>query len=187
MLITRRRGQAVVAVLFALIALTTWQLWPTSTAATTAPRPTSIGKLTLATIAGTTLVTPVLAFSNGGSTPPPATGGGGAGSGKFSASAADLAFATGSQAPLLLRALATGTHLQTATVVLYAAGTTRRAEQWTFSDATVSSLQESDGAIGKPAKLALALTYGKVTWTTYNSAGAMVSTYCFDMATNAAC
>lgn len=183
MLITRRRGQAVVAVLFALIALTTWQLWPTSTAATTAPRPTSIGKLT---IAGTTVVTPVLAFTNGGSTPPAATGGG-AGSGKFSASPADLAFATGSQAPLLLRALATGTHLQTATVVLYAAGTTRRAEQWTFSDATVSSLQESDGAIGKPAKVALALNFGKVTWTTYNSAGAMVSTYCFDMATNAAC
>lgn len=168
-----------------LLALATWRLWPASAAATTT-KPTSVGTVSFATINGTTVTEPLLSFTTS-ATAPTSTGTGGAGAGKFTAGSVQLAFSSGGHAPLVLRALAAGTHVAKTTITLYAAGTSRAAERWTLTDSAITSLAVADSTIGKPAKVSIAVSYSRLQWATLTASGATYSSTCWDLTTNAAC
>jgi hypothetical protein len=92
-------------------------------------------------------------------------------------------------APLLLRALATGIHLPDIKVVLYRPGTTTRMEQWTFTEAVLTALQNSQvGPPGHAPRIQLGWGFRRIIQTTYAADGTTVaSSYCFDLALQASC
>ena len=153
------------------------------------PAAEAVGKLTLADVSGTTdYATTVRSFSMAGNQSGASGTGGGGGAGVFTASDGTAGFDTSGPSPLLLRTLATGRHVPTATVVVYAPGTNTRSEQWTFTDVLLADLQYARSSRGKAPRATLQWTYHRVTWTTYAANGStVVQTYCYDTATRTNC
>ena len=153
------------------------------------PAAEAVGKLTLADVSGTTdNATTVRSFSMAGNQSGTSGSGGGGGAGVFTASDGTAGFDTSGPSPLLLRTLATGQHLPTATMVVYAPGTNTRSEQWTFTDVLLADLQYARSSRGKAPRATLQWTYHRVTWTTYAANGStVVQTYCYDTATRTSC
>ena len=162
---------------------------PPPAPAAAVPAAEAVGKLTLADISGTTdYATTVRSFSMSGNQSGTSGSGGGGGAGVFTASDGTAGFDTSGPSPLLLRTLATGRHLPTATMVVYAPGTNTRSEQWTFTDVLLADLQYSRSSRGKAPRATLQWTYHRVTWTTYAANGStVVQTYCYDTATRTSC
>jgi len=170
----------VVPIVFLLVAvLMAGQRGPSNAAAV--PAGEAVGKVTFTGLTGgVTLGTTIRSFSYSGSTPS---------GGKYVPGSFQLNLDTGGRTPLLLRAVTTGIHLPTTTVVLYRPGTTTRTEQWTLSDVMVSSHQNSQfGPPSKAPRLVLALTFRKITWATYAADGTtVVESYCWDTVTITNC
>ena len=153
------------------------------------PAAEAVGKLTLADVSGTTdYATTVRSVPMAGNQSGASGTGGGGGAGVFTASDGTAGFDTSGPSPLLLRTLATGQHLPTATMVVYAPGTNTRSEQWTFTDVLLADLQYARSSRGKAPRATLQWTYHRVTWTTYAANGStVVQTYCYDTATRTSC
>ena len=129
---------------------------------------------------------PLRSFSAGGtntSTPI----GGGAGAGKFVADDPAAVVEATDVDPLLLRAVATGVHLQKVTVTLFRPDTRDRQQVWEFADVTMSEARTVQSGSAKPPRVSLGVRYTRVTVTTYDAGGAVARTFCFALDTNAAC
>ena len=162
---------------------------PPPAPAAAVPATEVVGKLTLADVSGTTdYATTVRSFSMSGNQSGGSGSGGGGGTGVFTASDGTAGFDTSGPSPLLLRLLATGRHLPTATVVVYAPGTSTRSEQWTFTDVLLADLQYARSSRAKAPRATLQWTYHRVTWTTYAANGSTaVQSFCYDLATRTSC
>jgi hypothetical protein len=174
-----------VAVLVLTIAAATW--WAVRPASDAAPPPAraatpAAGSLTFHTLPGASgdSTIPLLAFSIGG-TNTTSTAGGGAGSGRFQAQDASVSLDLSSVDPLLLRALATGTRVQRATVTL-----SDGAEEWVFDDVTITSAAWGGGS-AKAGSVALTLAYSRVQASTYDGKNAPVASFCYDVAAARIC
>jgi hypothetical protein len=178
--------------LVALIALVAWSAIRSVSEAAPAVTPkaastSQAGRIAFDSLPGAVKATLVLrSFSVGGTTSS-TPGGGGGGAGKFTADDPVAVIDAADVDPLLLRTVTTGVHLQKVTVSLFRPGTTTRQEVWELADVTISGLHTTQSGSAKPPRVSLALTYARVTVTTYDAKGAVARTFCFSPATSAAC
>ena len=143
------------------------------------PSGESVGKVTLTGLPGSPAVTTTIrSFSMSGTNPT-----------KYAPGVPTVNLDTLPNAPLLLRALATGIHLPDVKVVLYRPGTTTRMEQWTFAEAQLTTLQTiQSGPPGRAPRIQLGWSFRRITQATYATDGTTVSSsYCYDLALQASC
>ncbi len=88
---------------------------------------------------------------------------------------------------LLLRAVATGVHLQRATVTVFRPGTTKRQQVWELADVTVGEMSTSQSGSAKPPRVIVALRYAQVRLTSYDASGAAAASVCLSVATASSC
>ena len=189
----RRPGPAVVTLLLLAALLVVGGRWSDSraeSAPAAVPSTQAVGKITLTDVVGTSDVsTTIRSFGWSGQNAGDTASGGGSGSGKLTASDGTVGIDTASTSPLLFNALATGRHLPTVTVVVFAPGTTTRREQWTFTDARVTRLDYARSGSQRAApRASLAWGYTAVRWSTYAANGTTVlQTHCTNLATSTTC
>lgn len=148
---------------------------------------TQAGKVVIDSLQGGVKATlPLRSFRVGGTNTSTSTGGGG-GAGKFVPDDPALVLDASAVDPLLLRAVATGIHIQKVTVTLFRPGTNDRQQVWELSDVTISEARTAQTGSAKQPQVSLGLRYAKVAQTTYDSGGAMVQTFCFNVSTVGSC
>lgn len=181
-----RRPAVPLALLALIAALLVLTLRPTSDASpATAAVPSSeiVGRLTIPGLPGVpssfTWNTTIRSFSVGASN----SGGG------LTTGVPVAGIDSSSYTPMLLRAVATGIHLPTATVVLYYPDTRNRMEQWTFAEVQLTDLKDSqNGPPSRAPRLTLSWTFNRITYATYDMNGSTLrSKYCYDTSTHATC
>jgi len=183
------RRPALLVALLSILAVVLWSGVDRSSGAATVPDSQAVGKVTVTGLAGgTTLSTTIRSFAMDGIAPSGLPGGGG-GSGQFKPGAPVIGLDSGDTAPLLLRAIATGSHLPSVTVVLYRPGTQTRLEQWTFTEVVLKELaHRQDGPPSRFPRLSLSWTWNLVTWRTYAPNGTTIlASYCYDAEVVATC
>ena len=188
---TSRRLTALVAIaVTAMVALLAWTATRSGSEAAPAParaNAAQAGKLVLASLPGDVKASLAIRSFDAGGTNAGTTTGGGGGSGKFVPDDVALVLDAAEVDPLLLRAVATGVHLQKATVTVFRAGTNDRQQVWDFADVTLSEMRTAQTGSAKPPRVSLGLRYATVTLTTYDASGAAVRSFCFSVATGAGC
>ena len=190
--LTSRRLIATIAVVaVAMVALLSWTATRSGSEAAPAParaNAAQAGKLVLDSLPGGVKASlAVRSFDAGGVNTGATSGGGGSGSGKFVPDDVALVLDAADVDPLLLRAVATGVHLQKATVTVFRAGTSAKQQVWDFADVTLSELRTSQAGSAKPPRVSLGLRYARVTLTTYDASGAVAQSFCFSVTTSAGC
>jgi hypothetical protein len=174
-LVTRRPAALLVVIALLLTALLAGNRLASE--ASPAPAPLvpadqAVGKITITGLPGSiTFSTTIRGFSTSGSASGDATGGGG-GAGAFTPGFPIASLDTATTAPVLHRAVATGVHLPTVTVVLYRPDSTIRLEQWKYDDVILSNLQYSQsGPPDRVPRLSLGWKYVKLEYSTYAANG----------------
>lgn len=133
----------------------------------------AVGKITITGLPGAiTFSTTIRGFSTSGSASGDSGGGGGGGAGVFTPGFPVAGLDTASTSPVLHRAVATGVHLPTVTVVLYRPDSTVRLEQWKYDDVLLSNLQYAQtGPPNRVPRLSLSWKYVKLEYSTYAANG----------------
>jgi type VI protein secretion system component Hcp len=91
-------------------------------------------------------------------------------------------------APLFVRTVMGGTHVPSVVVDLFQPGTSKRATEWTFTDALLSLVTDSKTSPANAPTQTVSWSFRTMTETTYKADGSTVSrTYCFDIAQYAGC
>jgi type VI secretion system secreted protein Hcp len=189
----RRPYLLAVALLLLATLLVAGSRWPGSradSAPAAVPSAQAVGRITLTDVVDSTdVATTVRSFTWDGQMAAPAGGGGGGGAGKLTASDGAVGIDTAGTSPLLFDALASGRHLRTVTVVVFAPGTTTRREQWTFTDAVLTGLDYTrSGSRSLAPRARLSWSYRSVRWATYAANGStVVRQHCVDLAANTPC
>ena len=189
--LTSRR--ALVALTLLLVALlVVWSALRSGSEAAPAPRAgaAQAGKVVFDSLPGSVRASlPVRSFDAGGvnDTTPGGGGGGGGGAGKFVPDDTALVLDAADVDPLLLRVVATGTHLQKVTVTLFRAGTSARQQVWEFADVTLSRMRTAQTGSARAPRVSLGLRYAEVTVTTYDARGGVEQSFCFAPVASASC
>ena len=184
--------RTVVLVSLVLVALLAWSAWRSGSEAASPVAPAragsaQAGKVVLDSLPGAVKASlPVRTFAAGGVNTSTFAGGG-AGTGKFVPDDPALVVDATDVDPLLLRAVATGVHLQKVTVTLFRPGTHDKEQVWEFADTILSEMRTAQSGSARAPRVSLGLRYTRVTLTTYDADGGVARTFCFALNTSTAC
>lgn len=184
-----RRPALPIVLLSLLAALLFWSGRLSSEAAPAAapaavPAAQAVGKVTFQYSSGPQTAT-VRSFAWSGSSTGSTGSGGGTGGGSFTAGNPTVNLDTASISPAILKALSTGAHLPSVTVVLYRPGTTTRFDQWKFLDVQFREVRQTQS--GPPSQFPreqVTWTWGRVRRDVYAANGSTIlGTYCWTIST----
>jgi type VI protein secretion system component Hcp len=128
--------------------------------------------------------TTVRSFAWSGSSTASSGSGGGSSGGGFTGGNPTVNLDTGPASAALLKALSTGAHLPTVTVVLYRPGTTTRLDQWKFLDVLFREVRQTQSSPGQSPREQVTWTWGRVRRDVYAANGTtIVGTFCWSIST----
>jgi len=187
-----RRAALPLVLLSLVAALLLWSGRLTSEAAPAAPAQAAavpaaqaVGKVTFQYESNSSQTLTMRSFAWSGSSTGSSGSGGGSGAGVFTAGNPTVNLDTGSFSPVVAKALSTGQHWPSVTVVLYRPGTTIRFDQWKFMDVQLREVRATQS--GPPSQFPreqVTWTWGRVRRDLYAANGTTVlGTYCWNIST----
>ena len=189
-----RRAALPLVLLSLVAALLLWSGRLTSEAAPAAapaqaaavPAAQAVGKVTFQYGSSSSETLTMRSFAWSGSSTGSSGSGGGSGGGVFTAGNPSVNLDTGSFSPVVAKALSTGQHWPSVTVVLYRPGTTTRFDQWKFIDVQLREVRATQS--GPPSQFPreqVTWTWGRVRRDVFAANGTTVlNTYCWTISTN---
>jgi hypothetical protein len=149
------------------------------------PAAQAVGKVTFQYGSNSVETVTIRSFAWSGSSTGSAGSGGGSGGGVFTGGNPTLNMDTSSFSPAVAKALSTGAHWPSVTVVLYRPGTTTRFDQWKFIEVQLREVRATQS--GPPSRFPreqVTWTWGRVRRDVYAANGtSILGTYCWTIAT----